>query len=177
MKNIQRVTGIFMTAVALLALSCTAGFAQIAPQDAFQNTNLVLLTQNHGRSLWYDIDSILGGSNSLHSTYMFGANLNANDEGGLLSITVNYNTPLEKGNEAIYFVSGVVFTFNTITRAPEITPVFQYVYASQGAFALQAYVPKMTFAFLYTGVLYSTNNDFPVTLFTKINLDPVFIIP
>ena len=60
MKSILKVTGIFMTAVAILALSGTAGFAKVAPQGIVPGTDVIVLSENHARTVDFDLNATAG---------------------------------------------------------------------------------------------------------------------
>ncbi len=168
MKSAYKGTGIFMAALAILALSGTAGIAEIAPQGYIAGGDLFLLTQNHSKTVAFDIDSTVGGSNSLHMIYFLGLNLDSTAKSSALEIAVANNTPLEKGQEIVYFVAGVVQITGTVL------PLFQYIYASGGTYAVAASVPKTSFAVLVMGVLSKTGVDFPITLRATMKFTPVY---
>lgn len=170
MKSIYKGTGIFMTAVAILALSGAAGFAQVASQDFFSNTQVVFLTQNHARTVSFDLDAPFGGANGLHSIFLLCLNLDSNYLYSNLQIFIANNTPL--GNdEMIYFVSGFIPLYNVADGSQQITPLLQYVYGSAGTFGATAPVPKIAYGVIFTGVL-ASSADFPITMTATFQFEP-----
>ena len=166
MKSIQRITGIFMTVIVILALSCTAGFARVAPQGVFDNADVIVLTENHIREVAFDLDGRVGSSGGLHSIYILSA-IAGQATTGVLSITFAYGSPLTKGDEVVYFIAGGLGTAPVIGFAP----VLQYVYATGGSYGFAVPVSKYAFGALLVGVLYA-NVDFPVTILATVKLVP-----
>jgi hypothetical protein len=161
MKSIKNIGGIFMATAAILTLSVTAGYAKIAPQSALDRADVIILTENHARTIGYDLDATIGGAGGLHALYLFTSVLDPDLQTVTLQIIVaNANAQLAKGDEIIYFVAGFV----------GMTPFFQYVYATGGAFSAAATVPRVTFGVLFTGVVYTKGVDFPVTMTTTVTL-------
>ncbi len=160
MKSIQKITGIFMAVAAIMALSGTAGFAKIAPQSSFSNADLILLTDNHARTIAFSLDSPAGGAGGLHALYLLTVG------GGTLHINFVNNTALKQGQEVIYFVSGLIFT-------TPVLPVLQYVYSTGGTLSLGVTVPMISGGILFTGILYATSGvDYPMTVSIVASLSP-----
>lgn len=150
MKSIRKITGIFMAAIAIMALSGTAGFAKIAPQGAFGNADLIVLSPNHARRIAFDLDTTFGGPGGLHSIYIatYGA--------GTLTLSFTNNTALKKGEELIFFVAGYVVGLTT--------PVLNYAYGT-AAIAFSIPVPDVAVGVIFTGIIYTTGGlDFPATM-------------
>ncbi|MCX5899563.1 MAG: hypothetical protein NTX06_02305 [Proteobacteria bacterium] len=148
MKSIRKITGIFMAAIAIMALSGTAGFAKIAPQGAFSNADLIVLTPNHARTIAFDLDTTVGGSGGLHAIYIatYGA--------GTLTLSFANHAALTKGDEMIFFMAGFAGT----------TPRLNYAYSSM-TIAFNIPVPDVAVGVFFTGILYTTGGpDFPVTM-------------
>lgn len=171
MKSIHKGTGIFMAAVAILALSVTAGFAQVSSQGVFSNAQVVLLTQNHGRTVSFDIGSPFGGAGGLHAIFLLCLNLDQNYLYSNLQIFIANNTPMGSGDELIYFVSGFIPVYDVTSGSQSITPLLQYVYGSAGTFGATAPVPKITYGVILTGVL-ASSVDFPITLSATFTFEP-----
>ena len=136
MKSIQKITGIFMAVAAIMALSGTAGFAKIAPLDASGNADLIMLTQNHARTIAFSLDSPAGGAGGLHALYLLTVG------GGTLHINFVNNTALKQGQEVIYFVSGLIAP--TLVTDKPILPVLQYIYSTGGTLSLSVPVPSIS---------------------------------
>ena len=164
MKSIRKITGIFMAVAAIMALSGTAGFAKIAPQGAFGNAkilsaddilgtaDIIILTQNHARTIAFSLDSPIGGAGGLHTLYLLTIGA------GTLQITFVNNTPLKQGQEVIYFVAGLILS-------TPVSPVLQYVYSTGGTLSITAPLPTISGGILFTGVLYGTGGvDYPMTM-------------
>ena len=161
MKSILRVTGIIMTAVAILALSGTAGFAKVAPQGIVPGTDVIVLTENHARTIAFDLDATAFSPGGLHSLYLL--SLMTTAATGNLKIYLAFNSPITQGQEAIYFVTGYILG---------ATPFLQYVYATQGTFGATVVVPQISFGALLVGVVYSGGIDFPITMRATVSLTP-----
>ena len=152
MKSIQKITGIFMAAAAILALSGTAGFAKLLPQSDFGSSDLIVLTQNHGGP---SPMILIPADRALNIPACF--NLDQSTGADNLSIICANTTPMTKGDEIIYFVSGFV----------NATPcVCNMSTASGGTFSASCpTVPEISDGVLFTGVLYTTGGvDYPITL-------------
>ena len=163
MKSIQKITGIFMAVAAIMALSGTAGFAKIAPQSSFSNADLILLTDNHARTIAFSLDSPAGGAGGLHAIYLLNV---GNATGSQIILNFVNNTALQKGQEVIYFVSGLIFT-------TPVLPVLQYVYSTGGTLSLGVTVPMISGGILFTGILYATSGvDYPMTVSIVASLSP-----
>ena len=143
-----------MAAVAIMALSGTAGFAKIAPQGALGNADLIALTLNHGRTIAFDLDTTAGGPGGLHAIYI------ASYGAGMLTLSFANQAALTKGDEMIFFVAGFVGA----------SPVLNYAYATR-AIGFEVAVPDVAVGVIFTGILYSTGGpDFPVTMSVSASL-------
>ena len=144
MKSIRKITGIFMAAIAIMALSGTAGFAKIATQSSFSNADLILLTDNHARTIAFSLDSPAGGAGGLHAIYLLnvGNSKVPNYKGNMISMDFWNNTPLKQGQEVIYFVSGLIAP--TLVTDKPILPVLQYIYSTGGTLSLSVPVPSIS---------------------------------
>jgi hypothetical protein len=168
MKSIQKITGIFMAVAAIIALSGTAGFAKIATQSSFSNADLILLTDNHARTIAFSLDSPAGGAGGLHAIYLLNV---GNSTGSQLILNFVNNTALRKGQEVIYFVTGLIAP--TLTTTP-IAPVLQYVYSTGGTLSLAVPVPMVSGGILFVGILYSTSGvEYPMTMIVTAALQPL----
>ena len=147
-----------MVAAAVMALSGTAGFAQVAPQETAVKADLIMLTPNHARTINFSLDSGVGGAGSLHTLFLL-----TTGEGNL-QIYIANTTMLKKGTELIFFTAGFIGT----------TPVFQYAYASGGTLSIQVSgLSNVSVGILFTGVLYKTSGiDYPVTMSAIANMTP-----
>jgi len=149
-----------MAVIAIMALSGTAVFAKTATESMAGSSDLMLLTLNHARTVAFSLNSPASGLGDLHSLYLltYGA--------GTLKISLVNNTALEKGQEVIYFVSGLIFT-------TPVAPVLQYIYSTGGALTLSVTVPVISGGLLFTGILYATGGvDYPMTMVVTASLGP-----
>jgi hypothetical protein len=168
MKSIYRFTGIFMTVAAILALSRTAGFAEIAPQGIFPDTDVILLSENHIRKVAFDLNGIAGSGGSIHSIFILGGVLNTSNPPEVLTIYMAFNSPLTKGDEVLYLVTGFVYT--PLSATP--TPLLQYIYASGGTYGVSIPVSKFVFGALFVSAVYAKGVEFPITMLGTVVLAP-----
>ena len=173
MKSIQKITGILMAAIAIMALSGTAGFAAIAPLDAFGNADLIALTQNHARTIAFSLDSPAGGAGGVHAIYFLNIGNNNEDpqdnqdtRGCTYAINFLNNTPLPQGTEVVYFVAGMIFSPAAyLNAAIPFYPVLQYIYSTGGTLSLSVNVTRISFGVFFVGILYADSGvDYPMTM-------------
>jgi hypothetical protein len=158
MKSIQKITGIFMAAVAIMALSGTAGFAKIASQSAFGNADLFVLTPNHARTIAFDLETTAGGPGGLHAVYI------ASYGAGTMTLSFANSANLKKGQDMLFFVAGYVVGLTT--------PVLNYSY-STSVISFSFPVPDVAVGVIFTGILYTIGGpDFPATMTVRAELAP-----
>jgi hypothetical protein len=168
MKSIYRATGIFMTAVAILVLSGTSGFAEIAAQSILPGTDVILLSENHIRKVAFELNGTIGSGGSVHSIFILGGILDSTNPTEILKIIMAYNSPLTAGDEVVYLVSG--FVMSALSATPKF--LFQYIYASGGSFGVSIPVSRFAFGAVFVSAVYAKGVEFPVTMLGTVVLSP-----
>lgn len=123
------------------SVSAAAGYAQAV--------DVIILTPNHSRSVYYELSSpLLSDATALHATFVFTMGA------GTLTIGVANSSFIGDDAELVFVTAGFI----------NATPVLDYSYSS-GVLTATVPVPDVSFGILITGVLFGVNGpEFPVTM-------------
>ncbi len=134
-----------------------AGCAE--PAGTNLNANLIVLSPGHSRTVFYELnDVVLNDINSVHAAVIMATG------SGTLTVSAANTSPMDKGDEIIYAVTGFVGT----------TALSDYAYGSSPiTMSIPLTASFVSFGLVFTAVIAKIGNpDFPVTMSMTFYLTP-----